>query len=1040
MVIEMKGYCGVHVEYKGRKHYLPLLVAKGDGPNLLGRNWFRPLGFALVEAEGVNRVTDVSDIYNLVKTFSAVSSPTIGCYKGSPVHIHVDSSKPPKYHRARDVKLPLVSKMIEGIESNVSRGIWVPITESKWASGLVPVPKQDGKLRLCADYKATVNPAISADIYKSPSTDAVLDKLGGGKYFAELDLAEAYTQIPVDEETAHLLAVNTVRGLHKVTRLPFGIKVAPGIFQRIMDGLLGGIPNVVVYQDNIYIKSESIEGHKASLSQVLKILSEAGFTVNAPKCTWIATELRVLGFRVSDKGVHPCEDKVQAIKLAPAPGDKDQLASLIGLISFYERFFQGKAHILEPLQRLLDAATEWRWDSKHQAALDLIKDRISSDQVLMHYSLDKPVAVICDASPYGVGAILCHTVIGPTGVREERPVRFASRTLTPTERRYSQLDKEALALMFAVKKFARYLYGRKFLLVTDHKPLVSIFNPNADIPDNMSPRMTRWAVALSALDYRIQHRPGAEIGHADFLSRHPLPQEQQQDMYSEPAGIFLLEAKTPEVLNASSIADETSRDPLLSRVMDWVINGWPTTAPKEAGAYEQKKLSLSCSNGCLLYGDRVVIPPALRPAVCQLIHATHPGISCSKEIAHSIVWWPRVTKDVEAAVRRCEPCQLAANRPKRAKYSPWPAPQKPWDRVHLDYAGPFLGHHFFIAIDSYSKWPVIKAVPNLSSKVLISTLRAMFADFGKPTTIVSDNGSNFIAADTIEFLEKNGIKFLNSPPWHPASNGLAERTVQTFKRLMDKFRDGDISTRLARTQWAMRTRPSSSTGKSPATLFMGREFRTHLSQLHPKDQDHPRVGSSSHNPFAPKAPVWALKHYANKTVWVPGEVGALRGARACDVRLQEGGSLDNIHVDHLRPRTPAVAEETTPAPGVETPTVQAPEQRAEPVQEAGPSPPTPTPPSSPPVTPSPPATPTQESPVLEPPVTLASPASPARETPGPQSQPQQVPPIPTQGPSGSRPCPGGRGRAGAVAHGATTRRPVRTRFGRITRPRRPYSS
>ena len=342
MFIEMAGYCGVRVDYNGRTHMLPLLVAKGEGPNLLGRNWFKNLGFAVVAVEGVNKVMDVSNFEQFVRTFPAVSSTTIGCYNGEPVSIHVDSTKPPKYHRARPVKLPLTTKMEEGIQANVDRGIWVPITNSNWASGLVPVTKRNGEMRLCGDYKATVNPAIGEDSYKSPSTDVVLDRLGGGRYFAEIDLAEAYVQIPVDDATAHLLVVNTIKGLHKVTRLPFGIKVAPAIFQRIMDGLFGSIPNVTVYQDNIYLKSGSLEEHRLLLGRVLDILSNAGFTVNSSKSTWIATELHVLGFKVPSLGVHPCEDKLAAIKQAPLPECKEQLSSLVGLLSFYGRFFRVK--------------------------------------------------------------------------------------------------------------------------------------------------------------------------------------------------------------------------------------------------------------------------------------------------------------------------------------------------------------------------------------------------------------------------------------------------------------------------------------------------------------------------------------------------------------------------------------------------------------------------------------------------------------------------------------------------------------------------
>ena len=276
--------------------------------------------------------------------------------------------------------------------------------------------------------------------------------------------------------------------------------------------------------------------------------------------------------------------------------------------------------------------------------------------------------------------------------------------------------------------------------------------------------MTRWAIALRALDYRIQHRPGADIGHADFLSRLPL--SSGASGYSpEPAGVFLLEANVPDVLAAESIAQETKKDPLLQQVLRWTSRGWPASVPQALTPYFNRRNSIS--RGCLLFGDRVVVPDALRVQVTKLIHATHPGIVCSKQIARSIAWWPRIDADLEAAVRLCEPCQLAAKLPSKAKPVPWPAALRPWERIHLDYAGPFMGHYFLIAVDSYSKWPVIRLVPNLSSDTLITVLRYMFADFGRPHTIVTDNGRSFISAKTKAFLERNGVKLLHTPPMAP---------------------------------------------------------------------------------------------------------------------------------------------------------------------------------------------------------------------------------------------------------------------------------
>lgn len=924
--IVFRGVFDAEVHFRDRRLTLPVLVSNGNGPSLLGRDWFAPMGLGV---SGVNSVSDFNDIYSMVKEYPTVSSPHHGCFTGPPVHIAVPADAQPRYQACRRVPFPLMTKMEEAIDKQVAQGVWVPYQDYRWASAIVPVAKKNGSLRLCADYKGTVNPFLSPDTYRTPTVDEVLHKLAGGQIFGEIDLVDAYTQIPVDEDTSKLLAVNTIKGLFRVTRMPFGVKVASAVFQRVIDSILSRFKGVVAYQDNVYIKADNLSAYKQILCSVLQALSEAGLKVNADKCTWATTELNVLGFKITPHGLHPLEDKVIAIHRAPVPKGKGELLSLLGLITFYGRFFKGRAHVLEPLHRLLEHGAPWDWTDAHDAALQEVKKRITSDQVLVHYSLDRPVTITVDASPVGVGAVLSHTFVDEaTGLSEERPIAFASRTLTPAERRYAQFDREAVAVMFGVKRFGQEVRGRFFRIVTDHKPLLGVFKPNVRIPDTLSPRMLRWVLTLGAMDYSIEHHPGPSIGNADFLSRLPLqgqadprsdahvhlvagflsrnPAEASQlPMYPDPAGVFLLDAKDPQDLSAAAIAAATLQDPLLSQVYHWTVHGWPRDVPPEAQPYAALRDQLSTLHDCLLRGDRVVVPHVLQPKVVELVHATHPGITCSKAIARAIVWWPGIDKDVENAVRQCTACQEAANRPPRT-YCSWPKAEAPWERVHLDYAGPFMGHNFLIVIDAYSKWPVVKVVPDLSAPTLVTHMRYIFADLGLPKLIVTDNGGSFVAAYFQDFLSKNGVRHLFSPPWHPASNGLAERTVQSFKRLMVKFSvEADIHARVARVLWAMRTRPSRTTGRSPAELCLGRSFRSHLTPLHPKDAEH-QDPPARVNPYKVGQPVWALKFRSKeKFDWFPGHVQECNGATICAVVLDNGEVLHAVPVNYMRPRVPA---------------------------------------------------------------------------------------------------------------------------------------
>ena len=887
------------VQFKGVTKYLPVMVGEGPGPNLLGRNWFIPFGLRVEGAyrlmEPMLAVPELSELLQL----PAVTGEGTGCYRGPPLHLDLDPSVRPVYQLARRVPFALTTKMEEAIDENVQKGHWVPMRYAgKWASALVPVPKSNGKLRLCADYSATINPALPVDSYRTCTTEEIFSKLSGGKWYAAIDLEDAYQQCPVDLETSRVLAVNTVRGLFRVVRMPFGISLAPSVFQRVIDGLFGGLQGTVAYQDNLYVTAETASQLRQRVYNLLRILGDAGLKVNTKKCVWEAKSIEVLGFRLDASGRRPLPQRVDAIKKAPAPTSKRELQSLLGFINFYDCFLRNKATTFEPLYRLLDAGTPWNWTAAHEKALQTVKNQISSEDVLAHYSPDSELLLTCDASAVGVGAVLATVLTTGKHTKRGAPICFASRTLSNTERRYSQLDKEALAIKFGLTKFHQYLSGRQFTIVTDHRPLLGIFKPGKPIPAHLSPRLLRYALLLASMNYKLVYRPGSAIGHADYLSRHPVetsPDSQDPD----PAGVYLLEARDLPGLSSQDVARATANDSILSHVLKWTINGWPPSVLAEFSVYYRKRDEITVLKDCLLYRDRVIIPPSLQDSVLQLVHGTHLGESYSKATARSIVWWPGCDTDVVNAVKTCESCQNTARAPAKKIVSPWPKADSAWERVHLDYF--FLdGHNFLLAVDSYSGWAVVRLVSNLSTAVLITHVRYMLADYGKPLVFVSDNGAQFASQEFREFLKTNGINHLFSPPWHPSSNGLAERTVGSFKRFFLRLQAGDIHARVARTLWAMRTAPSSVGGRTPAEA-MGRAFRTHLTQLHPAQQP---TKTSTSSPLArhPGEMVWMLRHTLRGTEWVPGVITASNGARCFEVRLDSGQVMKNVSGDHLRLR------------------------------------------------------------------------------------------------------------------------------------------
>ena len=410
----------------------------------------------------------------------------------------------------------------------------------------------------------------------------------------------------------------------------------------------------------------------------------------------------------------------------------------------------------------------------------------------MHFDPQKKLILASDASDYGVGAVLSHKMDNGT----ERPIGYISRSLNGAERNYSTLEKEALAIVFSVKKFHQFLYGHPFIIKTDHKPLEGLLNEKKGIPSMAAPRIQRWALTLSAYQYEISYKAGQSNGNADALSRLPLPKMPDSAPLTGET-ILLMEHLEGTPVHSGHIKDWTKRDPILSQVLRFTLEGWPmTNGNEELNPYFSKRTELSVEDGCVLWGARVVVTPQGRLKVLTELHETHPGASHMKALARSYVWWPGIDQDIVKEVKCCDKCQSHQSVPTEAPLHPWEWPGLPWSRIHIDYAGPYKGEMFLVVIDAFSKWLEVHCMKSTTSAATIEKLREIFAIHGLPATLVSDNGSNFTSSEFQEFMKKNGIRRVKVAPNHPASNGLAERAVRTFKEGFEKMEKGTVRTKL----------------------------------------------------------------------------------------------------------------------------------------------------------------------------------------------------------------------------------------------------
>jgi hypothetical protein len=519
-----------------------------------------------------------------------------------------------------------------------------------------------------------------------------------------------------------------------------------------------------------------------------------------------------------------------------------------------------------------------------------------------------PIVVAADASAFGVGAVILHCF--PNGT--QKAIMHASRTLNSAEKRYSQIEKQALALVFAVRRFHKLVYGRKFTLLTDHKPLLSVFGSKSGIPAHTANRLQRWALVLLAYDFDIEYRRTDEFGQADALSRlisdYPTTNEDAviaAVAVEEHSVGTLASAVRALPVTAADIQRATSDDPILQRAIRYVLDRWPSTPlDEELQQLFHRREALCVVNNCLMFMDRVVVPQSLRLRVLRQFHSGHPGIGRMKSIARSFAYWPQMDQHIVDFVRRCSQCQQAAKNPPRLPPAPWPQPQHPWSRVHLDFAGPINGISYLVLVDAFSKWPeIVPLVPPSTTKTL-QALSDIFSHLGFPETIVTDNGTQFTAHQFAVFCQKHAITHIRSPPYHPQSNGQAERFVDTFKRALLKSRgEGATVDIIQKFLFAYRTTPNDNTPnhQSPAEALMGRKLRTAHNAMIPKQTTPSEtLPVSSRPPFEVGSWVYCRDYRPRHDDWTEGQVIKRRGKVMYDVAV--GQDVWSRHHNQLRQR------------------------------------------------------------------------------------------------------------------------------------------
>ncbi|XP_062699139.1 uncharacterized protein K02A2.6-like isoform X2 [Aedes albopictus] len=791
-------------------------VIEGGSQALLGRATAKEMGVLTLGLPS----TESPNVYR-IRSERKHPFPKV---KGIKLIIPIDTTVTPVCQHVRRPPLALMDKIEEKLDSLLASDIIERVDEySAWVSPLVTIVKDNGDLRLCVDMRRA-NLAINRETHFMPTFEDFLPQLKKAKYFSRLDIKEAFHQVELEESSRHITTFITHKGLFRYKRLMFGISCAPEMFQKVLEQILSGCKNVVSFIDDCLIFGETLEEHDQALAKVLQTLREKNVLLNHDKCVFRVQEIDFLGHHLSGNGIRPTDDKLAALKSFRAPQTAEELRSFLGLVTYVGRFLPDLATVCDPLRLLTHTGVPFTWGNEHEAAFRRLQSMISDISTLHYFDNSLRTRVIADASPVGLGAVLVQFGNDRDDSRP-RVISYASKSLSPTERRYCQTEKEALALVWAVERFSIYLLGRKFELETDHKPLETIFSPSS----RPCARIERWVLRLQSFTFVVRYRKGSS-NVADPFSR--LATDCTNQDFDSDSPYLVLAIMESAAIDTCELEHASTEDYELSIVRECVRSGkWDKP---EAKPFEVFRNELGFVGDLLVRGSKLVVPKSLRARMLILAHEGHPGETVMKRRLRNRVWWPNMDREASSHVAACEGCRLVGLPSKPEPMQRRELPVKPWIDVALDFLGPLpTGEYLLVVIDYYSRYKEIEIMRHITANETITRLHKIFTRLGFPVTLTLDNARQFISATFDNYCAQNGIHLNYSTPYWPQENGLVERQNRSLlKRLQISHALGrDWKSDLQEYLLMYYTSPHSVTGKTPTELCYGRTIRSKIPSL-----------------------------------------------------------------------------------------------------------------------------------------------------------------------------------------------------------------
>ena len=777
--LKLFGKTKLKVQIGSNEHEIDFHIIKGTGKPLIGRKSAIDLGLLHIGIINDCLSLDQTSIAQentetIIRSFADRFKGT-GRLKDFQLDLQIDKSVTTVAQPLRQIPFKMKKQVEDKIDELERNDIIEKTTgPTPWVSIVVPVLKPNNKVRLAVDMRQA-NKSILRERFPMPNIDNTLQQMNGASIFSRLDLTEAFHQIELNETSRYVTTFVCHKGLYRYKRLNYGISSASELYQRILQQILQDIPNCKNIVDDIIIYADNQEDHDKVLKMVLTRLREKNSTLNKNKCEFNKSELKFLGHVLSKFGIQIDEAKVKGVRDAEPPKNANEVLSFLGLVTFCAKFIPNYATIAEPLRKLTRSNVPWEWTSEQQHAFEKLKQCLISAEVMPYYNPSAETQLIVDGSPCGVAAILNQKQ--PNG--DIRPVAYASRTLTPTERRYSQTEREGLAVLFGIQRFHIYLYGMShFTVYSDHKALERIFTSVHQAPT----RIQNFVLKLQPYNFTVKYLKGSEI-ISDILSRTPIQETDNETCdLTEKYVCYVTETSLPIALTLDELQQECETDKTLCKVRQCIQgNKWGKSDVLKP--YRQIKNELAVKDSIILKANKRIIPTSLQDRVLNLAHESHQGIVKTKQLLREKVWWPNTDTDVTNKIKTCHPCQVTSVPPREPPVVMTKLPDGPWKQLGMDISGPFENKYYLLSvIDYYSRFPPLEIITSITSQTIISHLHKWFSILGYPREIRSDNAQNMVSAEMEAFFKENGIKHSYSMPFFPRQNGEIERFNRSLKK------------------------------------------------------------------------------------------------------------------------------------------------------------------------------------------------------------------------------------------------------------------